>query len=144
MTDRKQAATESDLSGSATLVALSTKLSGLDQDQHDLRGAVVALDRKFGESLAQLAKEFREGFGELRRDMAESRRTPWGVIFSGLSVLVAFLGIIGAMAYLPIKNDNARFDQQIERLREARERDLERALARVERDLERERARDAR
>lgn len=79
-----------------SLAALGQKVEGLDNDYQDLRGHVV-----------DLAKETKAGFSAIHAKLDERSRTPWGQIYTGLGLLLAFFSTIGALAYLPIKSDLA-------------------------------------
>lgn len=82
---------------SESFAALGQKVEGLDNDYQDLRSHVV-----------DLAKETKAGFSAIHAKLDERSRTPWGQIYTGLGLLLAFFSTIGALAYLPIKSEIER------------------------------------
>lgn len=77
-----------------SFAALNQRVESLDNDYQGLRATVV-----------DLAKETKFGFSAIHAKLDERSRTPWGQIYTGLGLLLAFFTTIGAMAYMPIKSD---------------------------------------
>lgn len=76
-----------------SFAALHQQVIGLDSDYQELRNVVVGLDRKM-----------EGGFAAIHAKLDERNKTPWGVIYTGLALLLTFCVSIGALAYLPIKD----------------------------------------
>lgn len=84
--------------------ALDQKVDGTIADIHRLSGAFVDLDRKMD-----------AGFDIINRKLDDRSRTPWAVVFAGLGVVLTFGSVIGTLAYLPVKADQARLEENVKR-----------------------------
>lgn len=96
---------------SIEIAALGEKVSGVEKDYQELKGVVVGLSR-----------EMRDGFNLIHTKLDAQNRTPWIVIFSGFGVLLSVLGMVGWLAYSPIRDSQLRMDawqlREAERVRE--------------------------
>jgi hypothetical protein len=78
----------------AMLEGLKVQVNSIERDYQELKGAVITLDHKIETGMSAIAAKLDERW-----------KTPWGAIFAGMGVLITFLGMIGAMAYLPIQSE---------------------------------------
>jgi hypothetical protein len=66
--------------------ALQQQVFGLEKGYQELKG------------------EVHSGFGAIHAKLDERNRTPWIVIFSGFTLLLSIMSIVGYLAYTPIRD----------------------------------------
>jgi len=76
--------------------ALDARVLGLEDD-------VRNLDRKLDTGMASLRSDFAAAISGIHAKLDRQAQPQWGVIYAGVGVLVAFLSVIGGLAYMPIR-----------------------------------------
>lgn len=87
---------------SAKVASLEAKMGATDDNVKQLGVRLTGLESRFEEVASSLAQEFRRGLEGLSQNMSEKGSTKWGVIFSGLGVLLTFVIGLGTLAFIPI------------------------------------------
>ena len=81
----------------AVLSRVSSLETGLDSLSSDVRS--------LAHSLEGFAAETRTAIGQLSQKMADGQKTPWGVVFAGLGVLLTVLSLVGGLVAYGIQKD---------------------------------------
>ena len=76
-----------------------------------LQGIEVSV-AKMESEVGSLQGKMEQGFQSLAGELAKRAQTPWGTLISAGSLLVVVMGVIGTLAFLPVKT-------QIETLQDA-------------------------
>ncbi len=83
----------------AALEAIKVQVNNVERDNLELKAAVVGLDRKIEQNFNILAEKLEKRY-----------QSPWGVIYTGLGLVLSFCIAIGGLAYIPIKADISRVE----------------------------------
>jgi hypothetical protein len=82
---------------------LEQRVYGIEQGVAQL---IQQIERDRSEMAAQMGQDrahFDTRFSSLQETMTERSRTPWGILISGLSLIVTMMIALGTLAYMPIK-----------------------------------------
>lgn len=92
---------------------LQVRVETLDTDLREVKDSILGLDAKIEKAVTDLAREMRAAVASLATQFSERQRTPWGVIYTGIGVLVAVLGFVGGQALAPMQSDIKVLKEQI-------------------------------
>lgn len=92
---------------------LNVRVDAIDSDLREVKDSILGLDAKIEKAITDLAREMRTAVASLATQFSERQRTPWGVIYTGIGVLVAVLGFVGGQALSPMHADIKALKEQI-------------------------------
>jgi hypothetical protein len=111
----------------AEFAALSQQVAGIENDYRDLKGVVVALDKKIEGSNVALSTKIDTSFAALAVKFDARDQINWGPIATGIGVVVAAMVALGGLAMQPgkdaitgiqaeMKYDRQRVDDTVSRI----------------------------
>lgn len=119
----------------AKVAQLDTKVSGLDGDVKQINvrldGVYKKIDSVAGELgrvVGELSHEMRSGMDVLSDKMSDKSTPKFGVIFAGLTLMTTVLGLIGGIAFYPIKGGLDETKADIRRIEDQRYYETQRQL----------------
>lgn len=96
-----------------TMDALETKVGVLDNEVREVNTRLFNLDEKFDKVMTGFAEEFRAAITGLSAQFNERQKTPWGVLISGASVILAISITIGGLGISPIQSRIAKMEEDM-------------------------------
>lgn len=97
----------------ANVTALGVQVQALEGDVRELKDSVLGLDGKIDNAVSSLAQEFRTAVGGLSTQLHERQRTPWLIVFAGVSAVITVLGLFGSQALSPLQADIKQIKDQL-------------------------------
>jgi hypothetical protein len=94
---------------SERIAHLDSRVTGLEQGIKDVVSAVRDLSTDFKQDSVRRA----EAQLKAQSDARESSKTPWGVIFAGLGVMLAVITAIGGALYAPIHSTQTEIKTEL-------------------------------
>lgn len=95
-----------------------TGYAKLDERVTNMGGRISTLEQNMVRGFAQVE----HSIGVLSTSLQASQRTPWGVVFTALGVIVVMISALGSLAYLPVRENLSRLEQaQIDLTRTVRD-----------------------
>ncbi len=82
---------------------LRTKVAAIDADLVEVKGAFETLRKHVDAQFGQVYAKVEGGFERLTAKIDARAEPKWGVIYSGIGVLLTFCLAVGALAYAPIR-----------------------------------------
>lgn len=92
---------------------LETRQVALEGDIRGLDNRIAALDDKFDKVMTGFAEEFRAAITSLSSQFNERQKTPWGVLLSGASVVLAICITIGSLGLSPIQTRMSKLEEDL-------------------------------
>lgn len=86
-----------------TIDKLGVEVTFIKNEMDSVKNSVSSLSNKLDADLRNIGSEVRLAIAALSAQVTERYKTPWGVIFAGLTVLFILLGFIGHQALDPIQ-----------------------------------------
>lgn len=108
----------------SSLTALDTKVEIMESDLGDLNTRITSLDTKFDNVMTSFASEFRNAIGNLSTQLSEKNKTPWGVLISGMGVILTVVTLLGHQTLSPIAETIASIQRDVRDLVPRKEADF--------------------
>lgn len=91
----------------ANYATLGVKVNVLQTEMTEVKTTVGLLSGKIDTAVGDLGREMRRAIEALGSNINERSRTPWAVIWAGLSVLIVLMGFIANQTLAPITTELA-------------------------------------
>jgi hypothetical protein len=84
---------------------VAVEVEVLKNDVGEIKSSLSSLYSKIDRSVGELGSEMRRAIDVLSSQINERSKTPWAVIWGGLSVIILLMGFIANQALSPIMSD---------------------------------------
>lgn len=101
------------------------RANSLDSQLNDVKSSVTALGNSFTSALSAQGRELSAEIRGLSNEFRQQTKTPWPVIWTAAGVCFSILLGIGLLIFQPVKDNQFRAEETVQRLIDLQEKDAQ-------------------